>query len=428
MKSKLALNVIVVMIVVTIIVTCDRVQAILTASFGKVFHNPIVNGIDVYADHWTKGNSLKYHDQNGNNQCDHNAIYCDIPEESATDYKMTSSLINFINENVDKKWFIAAGFLRPHLSNAVPIKYVNGIDFKLKFPNTTLITPKTNLNYYDCDDVYNKKMLFRGKLQPMINRQRKTSSDIAEKFPKDTYEFIKWYTAAILFIDSQLLRIVDCLIENKIYNKTIIIFTSDHGWNSGDNGMWCKNCLYNKVTSVPLLIKGIRPVKNKVIDEYTQLLDIYPTILDFLGVKKKPKLDGKSLVPLMYQDKGTGGVAITMYVRCNNLGEIPGQSCMSVSNKNLKKMCKKMPSIKYIGFSVRMTHNDYNYEYITWKPFNEVRECKKLFGYNVPVIVKNSSSIDWETSLDTLLFKNGNLVDEPEIEKYFENIFLKNIH
>ena len=52
------------------------------------------------------------------------------------------------------------------------------------------------------------------------------------------------------------------LNKNKLWDNTIIIFTSDHGWNFGNHNFFCKNSLIEQSTHVPLIIKPSISLKN----------------------------------------------------------------------------------------------------------------------------------------------------------------------
>ena len=90
-----------------------------------------------------------------------------------------------------------------------------------------------------------------------------------------------------------------------------------------------------------------------------------------------------------------------------------------------------MPSIKYMGYSVRHIRknkgkNEY-YEYHTWKPFNDViKECRKLFPGtigNFPIKDhKLTKTLFNKGSYDQLLFKNGIPLKDKNLETYYENI------
>ena len=89
-------------------------------------------------------------------------------------------------------------------------------------------------------------------------------------------------------------------IKNKKLDKnTIVIITSDHGEGFEEHGEFdhCGTypyCLYNEITKVPLII-SIPGIKNKEIKNVVQGIDIYPTILSYLGIEKPIYVEGMDL-------------------------------------------------------------------------------------------------------------------------------------
>ncbi|MFB0518638.1 MAG: sulfatase [Acidobacteriota bacterium] len=119
-------------------------------------------------------------------------------------------------------------------------------------------------------------------------------------------EYIKaLYDGGVLEADKYLGLLFNELKEKGLWYNTIIIITSDHGeefWEhhpiGGDHGQ----SLYRELLHVPLIIYNPTTITaQKHIEEYVSLLDIFPTLLDLLGIEevKHQRLMGESLVPLM---------------------------------------------------------------------------------------------------------------------------------
>lgn len=92
------------------------------------------------------------------------------------------------------------------------------------------------------------------------------------------------YYGMITEVDDWVGRILKRLDELKLAENTLVIFTSDHGEMLGDHGMHGKFVFYEGSVHVPLLMRlpgVIAP--NSVIKAPTSHLDLFPTILDYLG-------------------------------------------------------------------------------------------------------------------------------------------------
>ena len=135
------------------------------------------------------------------------------------------------------------------------------------------------------------------------------------------------YLASVHSVDRNVGRVLDLLDELQLAENTVVIYSSDHGYNMGHNGMWHKGNghwiltqlpegtenipalqrpnMYDNSLRVPLAIRWPGVIAPKtVINETVTILDWFPTLLDMAGVPLPPdlKIHGRSIVPLI---KGT---------------------------------------------------------------------------------------------------------------------------
>lgn len=107
------------------------------------------------------------------------------------------------------------------------------------------------------------------------------------------------YYAMIKEVDDWVGKILDKLDELKIADKTMVIFTSDHGEMLGSHGMREKNVFYEESSHIPLIIRYPNKIKpHTVVNHYVSTLDLYATIMDYMG-RKAPQSDGTSLRDLI---------------------------------------------------------------------------------------------------------------------------------
>lgn len=105
------------------------------------------------------------------------------------------------------------------------------------------------------------------------------------------------YEGEIAYVDNVLERLLNYLEENDLYDKTLIVFTGDHGESLGQHGEKTHGFFaYNTTLWVPLLISapGVKPGR---VDQYVSHIDIFPTVCDILKIKKPSFLQGISLLP-----------------------------------------------------------------------------------------------------------------------------------
>lgn len=127
------------------------------------------------------------------------------------------------------------------------------------------------------------------------------------KLPEPRLEFLEdeneWmnltrsYLACTTFVDSQVKRVLDALKSRGLEENTIIVLWSDHGWHIGEKAITGKNTLWDDGTRVPLVFAGPGVEAGQVCAKPAELLDIYPTLIDLIGLPEKEGLEGRSLVP-----------------------------------------------------------------------------------------------------------------------------------
>ena len=115
-------------------------------------------------------------------------------------------------------------------------------------------------------------------------------------------EAIAAYRASVSFMDEQVGRLLDAMDRLDLWDNTVVVFTSDHGFNLGEHGSWQKMHLWEESVRVPLMIAGpgvTRPGTTS--DAVVELIDLYPTLVDIGGLyhHRPALLQGESLAPML---------------------------------------------------------------------------------------------------------------------------------
>lgn len=124
-----------------------------------------------------------------------------------------------------------------------------------------------------------------------------TESYDAHTLPEEKkYEMMHGYYACVSYIDNLIGQLIGTLKRNQLYENTIIVFTSDHGYKLGEYQRWGKYTLQEKDAVVPLLIrnpshKNAHGQKSKAI---VGLIDLYPTLAELCQIPIPQNLDGLS--------------------------------------------------------------------------------------------------------------------------------------
>jgi arylsulfatase A-like enzyme len=111
---------------------------------------------------------------------------------------------------------------------------------------------------------------------------------------------IQGYLASVSFSDAQMGRVLDALDRSPYRDNTIVVLLSDHGFHLGEKRQWSKCTLWEEATASVLMFRVPGLTKpNQVCNRPVSLLDIYPTLVDLVGLPKPDHLDGQTLVSLL---------------------------------------------------------------------------------------------------------------------------------
>jgi len=136
------------------------------------------------------------------------------------------------------------------------------------------------------------------KIQIEIERTSKCSSEHYLKFLK------RFYDEKIMFVDKEIGTFLSELEKLGFsHENTYIILTADHGEQFMEHGFVGHGLLYDEVIHVPLIICGPEIEENVVIEEQVELLDICPTIINLLKLSRIKSFMGKSLLPLIKNER-----------------------------------------------------------------------------------------------------------------------------
>lgn len=194
-----------------------------------------------------------------------------------SDGKTAAKGVQLIKEHQNEPFFLAIGFVRPH------VPFVSPKPYHTAFNPDAMVLPEKLPG--DWDDIP----------KPGINY--KTSVNMQMDLEKQK-KAIAGYYAAVTYMDAQVGKVLDALETAKLTEKTIIIFTSDHGFHLGEHDFWAKVSLLDESSQVPLIIAV--PGKQPAVSEsLVELLDLYPTTARLCGLEVPMRLQGKDISPIL---------------------------------------------------------------------------------------------------------------------------------
>ncbi|NLR91123.1 sulfatase-like hydrolase/transferase [Flammeovirga agarivorans] len=216
-----------------------------------------------------------------------------VGDDGYQDGQFTEHALELLDEfsASSQPFFLAVGYKKPHLPFVAPKKYFDlyeGKDISLapyqKMPEgadeISYKEPTELTGYKDIPEVWEDTYL---EFENVLN-------------PDKQKELVLAYYACASYIDAQIGQIVNRLEQLGEKDNTLLIITSDHGFNLGDHNMWGKHNLLRNSAQVPMII--IDPselLPTTTTDRATQLIDLYPTVCDFTYTPKPSFLQGSSL-------------------------------------------------------------------------------------------------------------------------------------
>ena len=242
---------------------------------------------------------------------------CDLADDLTTDVAIANAAINNIQKLAKlrqtprntsgsgdfggRPFFLAAGFHKPHpywpLPSALQKSYWHNLSLpKHRLAPVGMPAPA----FVSCD---------------FLQDTADAAQDVArghgilpnESFTDDLTRKIRaGYAAGITHTDTQVGRVLDALESSHEANNTVVLFSADHGWGLGENGIWCKYTVFENQVRVPLIMRvpWLQPERRGTKSSaLVEMVDIMPTLLDFAGildaVSATEALDGSSFKPLL---------------------------------------------------------------------------------------------------------------------------------
>jgi arylsulfatase A-like enzyme len=126
------------------------------------------------------------------------------------------------------------------------------------------------------------------------------------------------YYAVITGLDFHIGRLVRRLQELGELDRTIIVFSSDHGLAVGSHGLMGKQNLYEHSMKAPLVFAGPQ-IRRGQSDALVYLMDIYPTICDLVGARVPDRLDGRSLARVIAGQAPDGSIRDSVFLALGNV-------------------------------------------------------------------------------------------------------------
>ncbi len=232
----------------------------------------------------------------------------DVPDNAYPDGVTADAALLTLRDLKDRPFFLAAGFVKPHLP---------------------FIAPKKYWDLYDPAQIELADSPFKPKNAPSIGLhssfELRTREGVPKYGPIDDQlarHLLHAYLACTSYVDAQVGKILDELDRLGLRDSTAIILWGDHGWHLGEYGIWGKATNYEIAARVPLILSPpggrAQPASSNALVE---LVDMYPTLVEMAGLPMPKHLEGHSFAPLIDRPNRPWKTAAFSQFPCPSLRE-----------------------------------------------------------------------------------------------------------
>ncbi|MBX3746271.1 MAG: sulfatase [Verrucomicrobiae bacterium] len=216
----------------------------------------------------------------------------DVPDQAYADGRIADEGIRRLQAaaaNPGTPFFLALGFVKPHLPFTAPTRYFDLHDPQA-FPLAPFQNPPEGAPRY------------AGKVGgEIVNYDPLTVENLRDEVTQR--RLIHAYYACVTYVDAQIGRVLDELNRLGLRDNTIVVVWGDHGWHLGDHGFWTKHTNYEEANRIPLILSApgvTRP--GTATRQLTETVDLFPTLAELAGLPAPSgpqSIDGASLVPVL---------------------------------------------------------------------------------------------------------------------------------
>ena len=204
------------------------------------------------------------------------------PIEATADWHTADGAAKFLQQKHDQPFFLGCGIYLPHLPWYAPKEF-----FDLH-PLDKIQLPPHKAD--DFEDIPEGGRRMAAKAGGIIRSSGKWK------------EAVQACLAADSFADACVGHVLDAMEKSPHRGNTIIVLWGDHGYDVGEK-KFAKAALWEQTTRTPLIIhvpeKLGGSTKVKICKRPVSLLDLYPTLIELCRLPKNPKIDGRSIAPLL---------------------------------------------------------------------------------------------------------------------------------
>jgi iduronate 2-sulfatase len=205
----------------------------------------------------------------------------------------------------EKPFFLAAGFIKPHLPFAAPESYFQATSGITAPVPAAAGKPAFPTTWHGSGEF----------------RQYRANEGDPFREPSAAEAYRKAYLACVRYSDAQVGKLLAALDASAAAKSTIVVLWGDHGFLLGEHAIWGKHCLFEEALHSPLIIRVPGQKKpGEATNAIVETIDVYPTLAALAGLPLSKELDGRSLVPLIEDPAAASdGMAVGFWQRGTTL-------------------------------------------------------------------------------------------------------------
>jgi arylsulfatase A-like enzyme len=217
------------------------------------------------------------------------AIEWPLPEELHPDIWTANQAIQWLeNDEGDAPFYLHVGLLSPHDLYDPPKRFLSMYDdIEIPMPE------------FDEEERAGMPDELWAETRRDEDRYTLTTVKASHATPARIRRLRKHYYALCTLVDEQVGHILEALRRKGLWDNTIVIFTSDHGDNLFDHGIYYKGELYDTIVNIPLIVYAPDAMaQGRTVTDLVSHVDVAQYILEKAGVEADD-LDGISIAPLI---------------------------------------------------------------------------------------------------------------------------------
>lgn len=225
-----------------------------------------------------------------------------LPKELSTTTWATDCALSYLQGVEGKPWFLHLGYYRPHPP------FIAAAPYNAMYDPAEVPAPRRAAS----PEAEAKQHPLLAHYVAAVKQEKffQDGQGLGSAMSEDEVRLMRTaYYGLISEVDEHLGKVFAYLKQTGQYDNTLIVFTCDHGEQLGDHYLLGKIGYFDESFRIPLVIRDPSPEatssRGRIVEQFTETIDVMPTILDWVGAPVPRACDGRSLRPFLYGDTPT---------------------------------------------------------------------------------------------------------------------------